>query len=297
MKRRVMAIAATAVLAVAIAAGLTILMDTGPVPGTAPIRVADGPAAGRVAVPSNTIAPAAIAPAPLEARRPAVPIDVVTSPLAADDPAASGPVPRIVGGPGISPGPVSHGRMVRDTPAAKPVPVDDGPAWQAFTQVVVIGAGTLNLGGRKVQLAGITPPEGGMACRTTPDAEAFDCAYLSMQALRKRLRGRGVECRVSALETIGIETVPCRIGSTDLSEWLVEQGWAEPAGDAPEDYRTAADTARCAGAGIWAGAPRPRQLPGALKLSWRHRRGIRRSPAAGRATARRRQPAASHQSG
>ncbi|SHF08355.1 hypothetical protein SAMN02745157_1597 [Kaistia soli DSM 19436] len=251
-----MAIAATAALAVVIAAGLTILMDTGPVPGTAPVRVADQPAASRAAVP-----PATIAPAPLEPRRPLVPPDVVTSPPPADDPAASGPVPRIVGGPGISPGPVSHGPMAREAPSAKPEVVDEGPAWQAFTQVVVIGAGTLNLGGRKVQLAGITPPESGVRCRTAPDAEAFDCAFLSMQALRQRLRARGVECRLSTLETIGVEPAPCRIGGTDLSEWLVEQGWAEPAADAPEDYRTAEDTARCAGVGIWAEAPRPDSCP------------------------------------
>ncbi|MBZ9935972.1 thermonuclease family protein [Mesorhizobium sp. BR1-1-16] len=251
-----MAIAATAVLAVAITAGLTLLMDTGPSPRPA-VVVADQPVPGTRAV----APPAPIAPAPLEARRPLVPPDTVTSPQSAEDSVASGPAPRIVGGPGISPGPVSHGPMEREAPPATREVVDDGPAWQAFTQVVVIGAGTLNLGGRKVQLAGITVPESGTRCRTTPVAEAFDCAFLSMQALRQRLRARGVECRLSALETIGVEPAACRIGSTDLGEWLVEQGWAEPAPDAPEDYRTAEDTARCAAAGIWAEAPRPDSCP------------------------------------
>ncbi len=214
------------------------------------------------AAPPAPVVPAA--PQLLVPRTAPPPADMITSAVPADDPAAAGPPPRIVGGPGISPGPVVHGRMEREAPPPQPietVAVDSGPAWQPFTQVVVIGAGTLNLGGRKVQLAGVAPPESGLRCRASAGPETFECAFLAMQALRQRLRARGVECQLSQLETIGIEPASCRIGTTDLSQWLLEQGWATPAGDAPEAYRTAEDTARCAGAGMWADAPRPDSCP------------------------------------
>ncbi len=210
--------------------------------------------------------PAPITPQPVMPRRVAPPAEIVTSAPPAADPAASGPMPRIVGGPGISPGPIVNGQMERETPPAPAAltpaaAADSGPAWQAFTQVVVIGAGTLNLGGRKVILAGLQLPEGDQRCRVDGGSEITACSFLSMQALRQRLRARGVECRVDGLETSGIEPVACRLGTADLGEWLVGQGWASAAADAPEAYRAAEDAARCAGAGLWADAPRPDSCP------------------------------------
>jgi len=68
------------------------------------------------------------------------------------------------------------------------------------------------------------------------------------------LRGRAVECFFpppgEAIEIIA----PCRVGATDLGLWLLSQGWGEPDQYATDDYRQAAQAARCAGRGLWRGA-------------------------------------------
>ena len=264
-----------AALALVLAAGLTLVLGGGIDLGGGPALPGGG--AGSGAAPEGgaiadlrriapTVAPSTITPAPMVPRSVAPPAETVTSARPAIDPAASGPVPRIVGGPGISPGPIVHGQMQREAPpapapAATVVIADTGPAWRAYTQVVVIGAATLNLGGRKVVLAGVGQPEDGQRCHVSDGTKTFECSFLSMQALRQRVRARGVECRLGALETIGIEATACRIGTTDLGEWLVSQGWGTAAADAPDAYRTAEDAARCSGSGIWADAPRPDSCP------------------------------------
>ncbi len=267
MKRRWMIVPA-AVLGLLLLAGVTLMLADGDAP-TSPIAVpAVQPTGQGLDRSANTPAapPTSFTPRPIMPRAVAPPSEIVTSTVPTAGPAASGPIPRIVGGPGISPGPILHGQPEREAPppAAAPPPVataDMGPAWQAFTQVVVIGAGTLNLGGRKVVLAGLVLPESDQRCRVDGGSEITACSFLSLQALRQRLRARGVECRVEGLETIGLEPVACRLGGADLGEWLVAQGWAGAAADAPETYRTAEDAARCAGAGIWADAPRPDSCP------------------------------------
>jgi endonuclease YncB( thermonuclease family) len=252
----------SAALALVLAGAVTLLVG-GELWSPEPTPPLSAPAL-RTAAPAPSVPTVPARPQLLVPRAVPPPADIITSAVPAEDPAAAGPPPRIVGGPGISPGPVGHGRMEREAPPQQPeaeAAVDSGPAWQPFTQVVVIGAGTLNLGGRKVQLAGIAPPESGLRCRASAGPETFECAFLAMQALRQRLRARGVECRLARLETIGTEPAACRIGTTDLSQWLLDQGWAMAAADAPEAYRTAEDAARCANAGLWAEAPRPDSCP------------------------------------
>jgi endonuclease YncB( thermonuclease family) len=52
---------------------------------------------------------------------------------------------------------------------------------------------------------------------------------------------------------------PCRVGPTDIADWLLAQGWATPDQTASDAYRRDADVARCAGRGLWKGAPAPEE--------------------------------------
>lgn len=158
---------------------------------------------------------------------------------------------RNVTAPGMTPAPSGNGPLEREAmPKKPPTP----PRWKAYAPVVVEEAGLLDIGPRKVRLAGIHSPAADRLCHipATGKAEAtVACSHLAMVALRRRIRAFGVECRISANETADPVVAPCRIGQTDLALWLVEQGWAQAAKHAPEGYAAAEKEARCARRGVW----------------------------------------------
>ncbi len=159
------------------------------------------------------------------------------------------PAVRDVTAPGMTPGPRIDRPMVRQ-PVPEPPPLP--PRWRRFFGVVAVDAGTLDLGPRRLKLAGIAAPAADADC--TPDAApSWPCGRAALTAFRLFLRSRAIECFLPP-ETLDDPVVgPCRLGETDLANWLVAQGWAEPAATAPEELRLAAARASCSGAGIWRG--------------------------------------------
>ncbi|WP_018182059.1 thermonuclease family protein [Kaistia granuli] len=188
---------------------------------------------------------------------PAATMPPVTSEHPEAEPAEpDAPAPRNVTAPGMTPAPTGDGPLERE-PVSKHPPAP--PTWKIFSPVMVREAGLLDLGRRKVRLAGIVPPDPDRLCHpgSTGDPKVdIPCARLAMVALRSRIRAFGVECRVAARDPGDPIVAPCRIGKTDLALWLVEQGWAEAAANAPDAYAAAETEARCARRGIWqAGDP------------------------------------------
>lgn len=218
---------------------------------------------------------------------------------------------RNVTPPGMTPGPDVDGPLVR-IPVPPPPPL--APRWQRFFRVVALDAGTLDLGRRKVRLAGIVAPApdttcagavnpeaagltviggdaippGGLAeivpgglgtplldiaviddapaappaepavaaapAAATPGPEAdpatWPCGRAALTAFRMMLRSRAVECFFAADAIEDPVVASCRAGSTDLSEWLVRQGWARPAPD-NSDLQPVEVAARCSLRGMW----------------------------------------------
>jgi len=170
----------------------------------------------------------------------------------------SAAAPRIVGGPGITPGPfAAPSPLPRE--AAPPVP--EAPDWSTYRRVTIVGAGEIDLGKRRITLSGIAPPPADRQCRLTQQSAERPCAALALLALRQRVRGLGVQCRFASNAAEDAASADCRIGATDLSLWLIEQGWAEAATDAPEAYGAAEQAARCAAKGLWRGAEPPADCP------------------------------------
>ncbi|MCX5513388.1 thermonuclease family protein [Kaistia algarum] len=243
------------------------------------VRVEFGDAAPprTVAAPvtSEESAPVADGPdaPPMAEPEPAPPIRIVTpsppppppsppDPEPATDPEPVASAPRIVGGAGITPGPVSREDLPREaTPPPEP-PAPELPRWTAFRRVTVVEAGRLDLGKRSVTLAGLVSADPDRRCRVAVGAAEQPCAFLALQAMRQRIRGLGVECLLSKDGGADSPTIPCRIGKTDLSLWLVGQGWAEPDVDAPASYQQAEKAARCARKGLWLEATPPSDCPG-----------------------------------
>lgn len=220
----------------------------------APVSAEDRPPV-RIVTPAGTPEEAAAPaqPAPGNAP-PAETPEMAAAPAPPPKPDQPAAAPRVVGGPGITPGPFAAAEpLPREATPAGPEPAD----WTTYRRVTVVGAGEIDLGKRRIVLAGIAPLPPDRQCRVTKGAAERPCAALALLALRQRVRGLGLQCR-SAPDAIAAD---CRIGATDLSLWLIEQGWAEAAADAPEAYRAAESEARCAEKGLWRTAAPPADCP------------------------------------
>jgi endonuclease YncB( thermonuclease family) len=189
-----------------------------------PVAVAPAPADPIAALVAETAAPAAAprvqwtsAPQRVERREPteiaAAPADINARPPA---PAAAAPV----AGPAAT-----RGSAVAETPQG---------ATAVYTRLEVVDGGAFRALGRTVRLAGIEALAADETCRDARGA-TWPCGRRALAALRDLVRQRSVQC-VETGEADGATLARCRVGRTDLSAWLVEQGWARPRG---EDARLA----------------------------------------------------------
>lgn len=99
-----------------------------------------------------------------------------------------------------------------------------------FTRLDLVDAGTFRAIGRTFRFAGIEPPALDETCRDLQGRD-WPCGRRAQAALQQLLRQRSVRCIEVGTETAAA-LMRCTVGRTDLSAWLVEQGWALPrAGD------------------------------------------------------------------
>ena len=115
------------------------------------------------------------------------------------------------------------------------------------------GAGLLSFGGKRLQLTGIIPTPDDRICKT-PDGTDWPCGMLAKTNFRLFLRLRTINCDLDTADWTGTATAACKIGTQDMSEWLVENGWAEPAAGSP--LAEAAEKAKQAKKGIYGDDPR-----------------------------------------
>lgn len=114
-------------------------------------------------------------------------------------------------------------------------------------------AGILTIGGRKLQLSGIAPTDPARTC-TNASGEAWPCGMVARTAFRTFLRGRTLTCDVPDPSWEGTVTAQCRYAKLDISQWLVQSGWAEP--DAGSPLANVNGEARNARRGIYGDGPR-----------------------------------------
>jgi endonuclease YncB( thermonuclease family) len=168
------------------------------------------------------------------------------------------PAVRDVTPPGITPAPKVEGPLERiPAPLRPPEP----PRWWRFYLPETTDAATFVTQGRTIRLSGVVPPPVEETCRNG-DGTSWPCGRMALTSLRMFLRGRAVECFYPLVEAMPGEIVaPCRVGPTDIADWLLTQGWATPSDLATDGYRRDADQARCARVGLWRGAPQPDACP------------------------------------
>ena len=121
-------------------------------------------------------------------------------------------------------------------------------------QASVIDGDTLELHGNRVRLWGIDAPESSQLCRGE-DSLPYRCGAEAANALDAFIARRSVNCAPISLDRYGRTVATCKVGGTDLGEWLVSSGFAL---DWPQysagKYGTAQRQAERAGRGIWKGS-------------------------------------------
>ena len=131
----------------------------------------------------------------------------------------------------------------------------------------VIDAGVLDFSGRRVRLHGIDAPDLNQTCRLS--GQSWTCGRDARWAAINRIHPHWVTCDVRGRGPAGAELAVCYLagfGQHELNVWLVAQGWALAAPDAPEAYAAAQASAEAAGRGLWRGEFVP---PGAWRQGQR----------------------------
>lgn len=180
----------------------------------------------------------------------------MVAPVSASAAAAAGdesrPV-RDVTPPGVTRVPVTGGTLVRvesRLPGAAAAP--SGPPRTRLSRVIVVDAGhfrAIREGAPLiVRLAGIDAPAFDARCGDA--VGGWRCGAAARAELARLIGMRAVECALPTEQEPGTAVADCSVGGRDLATWLVGQGWATPAHDAPAALAEAAEAARIAGLGM-----------------------------------------------
>ena len=109
--------------------------------------------------------------------------------------------------------------------------------------------GALRVAGNLIRLYGVYIPPTEQTCSTF--IRPPPCGTRASLALDFRISGDFVHCVPRATNPDGSITASCRSGNDDLSEWMLQRGWAVALPDAPFEYFTMERMAHARGIGIW----------------------------------------------
>jgi endonuclease YncB( thermonuclease family) len=150
----------------------------------------------------------------------------------------------------ILPPPPVQGPLKRVEARLPDLPKVEVPDDLTFRRPLVIDAATLRHKTLTIRLAGLDGPALAETCPSRLGG-TWPCGRRARTALRAYVRRRAVTCDAVTEISPGLISAHCRRQDTDLSDWMVSQGWARPADDAPQALRDAGETARATRKGIW----------------------------------------------
>jgi hypothetical protein len=117
--------------------------------------------------------------------------------------------------------------------------------------VVVDQANQLSTRRGRIVLEGTQGVDGDAICALR-DGRTPLCAVLARTAMRRLVGQRSISCTLTLRDNAGEDhNAPCTLGETDLSLWVVAQGWAFASDGASSNLRAAQATARAQQRGLW----------------------------------------------
>src|SRR4029453_9862517 len=127
------------------------------------------------------------------------------------------------------------------------------PTTKIYYRVTVPDSGTLEAGDVVIKLNGIVAHKADAQCQDKK-GKNWPCGAAAKAALRRLIRARAVVCDLPEPSEQKSFTARCAVSGTDLSTWMVRQGWAKP-NDPPESaLADAAEAAKSERIGLWRGA-------------------------------------------
>lgn len=146
---------------------------------------------------------------------------------------------------------------VREEPPAPP-PKEEPDLYRL---VIIDSAGQIDVRSHKIRLAHVEAPATDATCRNA-DGTTWPCGMRARTALRRLIRRRAIACFDPDKDTAAekalvprdgeVRTADCTVAGTDISEWLLENGWAMPTDTTPEPWRSLNAEAKEAGRGLYA---------------------------------------------
>lgn len=119
-----------------------------------------------------------------------------------------------------------------------------------YYRVIVSDSGTLEAGDVVIRLNGIVASKADAQCHDK-QGKNWSCGAAAKTALRRLVRARAVVCDLPEPGEQKSFTARCAVSGTDLSTWMVRQGWAKP-NDPPEPaLADAAEAAKSERIGLW----------------------------------------------
>lgn len=124
------------------------------------------------------------------------------------------------------------------------------PALASATEMTgimtVTDGDTLKLNKQRIRLEGIDAPESDQTCIL--ERRQWDCGTAATNALQQVINGRSVRCVTVKKDQFKRPLATCYVGSQNLNEWLVQNGWAVSF----HSFKQEEAMAKAARHGIWA---------------------------------------------
>ena len=89
----------------------------------------------------------------------------------------------------------------------------------------IVDGDTLYIDATRIRLAGVDTPETEQICLDSKGAR-WTCGITARDQLKSHVAGRVVTCVSRETDRDGRPVATCWLGSENLNQWLVEQGWA-----------------------------------------------------------------------
>jgi endonuclease YncB( thermonuclease family) len=113
----------------------------------------------------------------------------------------------------------------------------------------VIDGSTIAIGGQQIRLFGISAPDTSQSC--TLGGRIWRCGADVTTALIGQAGDKMVTCDERGIDTAKHVVAICHVGTVDLADWMVRNGWALAARRESMMYVSAEIIARNAHVGLW----------------------------------------------